>query len=45
MFYLDKYDGFANLTSQRGAKVFASQAHYFGVPNELAPMMSVIFDN
>ncbi len=43
-FYIDKYDGFANLTSQRGAKVFICQPHYFQVPSVFQNITSVILD-
>ncbi len=31
-YYMDKYDGVANLTSFAQAAAYGSQAHYFGVP-------------
>lgn len=33
-YYLDKYNGFANMTSLRGAKVFACQPHYFSADSD-----------
>lgn len=43
-FYLDKYDGFANMTSLRGAKLFACQPHFFGVELDLKDKEAVILD-
>lgn len=41
-YYIDKYEGFGNLTSIRGAKLFASQAHFYDVPQDLDDIKSII---
>ena len=41
-YYIDRYEGFGNLTSIKGAKIFASQAHFYDVPPKLDDIKSTI---